>query len=683
MSTISSTTVTTTVYDHSVKTSPGKGSSLSVASSSATIGRDIYRQFVTYPQDVSIPSIRDLATRSLVGRIRVRLRLWRISSRIRKSQNIPDQFYEDLIELQRPSAYSSAVSSKAWNLLIKQIVPSSIRAIVDILLTFSRQDVVSLLSRLALLDDMRTPWRGSKPSLFCLIFRELQRRTDGLDVVNSGFTLTSVASLLTRRHQVQSNLPIHRFLDALIKSISSSSDVFSVLQDWDMPLAGQCFLQFILTSPHNKDHTHFMVDYIMACIHAFVPRLSSELYRTVVLNNHPSLLEMRSSLVVSDMHPMLPFIRFASHLAFHSSLATDLFIETGVLHIISKLWLYGIPSPNAVSPLNSPDDWKVFSAGKNNDMRVACLLLLGAFIRHRPTIWEFVDYLLYMQINVFCVPTIDARFPEMYPEDWTKHTVIPPLSLFLTEACVANGVKINGNVTGVIGRSWTHAMNLLSVQATSKGAIQAKDIAVRILLSCASTSEEHWRPVIEFFYSWQYTRIFKAFSYIINDYLRATASDIYADHFTLPGSTVTFLQRLHANAKTRGSEVTNPIDRFIMLTRQIATSCRPYALALRDAGMPDLLKAVLDGRYDKFFTEERELPPTPSDDSTIADENSVHSIHSSTLSRSHSTPVKRTPFQVRARVCNQMLLELESTNMMDKCTYSEHALPGEANGRSS
>lgn len=221
------------------------------------------------------------------------------------------------------------------------------------------------------------------------------------------------------------------------------------------------------------------------------------------------------------------------------------------------------------------------------------------------------------------------------------------------------------------------------VQATSKGAIQAKDIAVRILLSCASTSEEHWRPVIEFFYSWQYTRIFKAFSYIINDYLRATASDIYADHFTLPGSTVTFLQRLHANAKTRGSEVTNPIDRFIMLTRQIATSCRPYALALRDAGMPDLLKAVLDGRYDKFFTEERELPPTPSDDSTIADENSVHSIHSSTLSRSHSTPVKRTPFQVRARVCNQMLLELESTNMMDKCTYSEHALPGEANGRSS
>lgn len=59
------------------------------------------------------------------------------------------------------------------------------------------------------------------------------------------------------------------------------------------------------------------------------------------------------------------------------------------------------------------------------------------------------------------------------------------------------------------------------------------------------------------------------------------------------------LRKMYVGARSRGSETVNPVDRFIMLVRvRQSTIWWEFSNMLNRSGMPDLLRAVLKGRYD-------------------------------------------------------------------------------------
>lgn len=191
---------------------------------------------------------------------------------------------------------------------------------------------------------------------------------------------------------------------------------------------------------------------------------------------------------------------------------------------------------------------------------------------------------------------------------------------------------------------------------TNQGTTEIKDAAVRILLSCASTPEDYWHPASHTIISMPYIRAFRAFQYVIHKFLGASDANISGDCFELPSDTITFLRRLQANAKARGSEVTNPIDRFIMMSRRITTDCPRHALTLLDAGLADLLEAVVNGYYDKFFRlKEDDVASTQEGESdSLLSRSSVDSP----VTISDQFIVRRLPMDVRTKVCTAMVREL-------------------------
>ena len=92
-------TSSTTLHGH-YAVPAAKESSFSVTTTSTVIPQT-HRHFIFYSKDHTIDPIRLLARHPVLGPLRVQVRLWRISSRLNRSGDIPDQFYQDLIELQK------------------------------------------------------------------------------------------------------------------------------------------------------------------------------------------------------------------------------------------------------------------------------------------------------------------------------------------------------------------------------------------------------------------------------------------------------------------------------------------------------------------------------------------------------------------------------------------------------
>lgn len=51
---------------------------------------------------------------------------------------------------------------------------------------------------------------------------------------------------------------------------------------------------------------------------------------------------------------------------------------------------------------------------------------------------------------------------------------------------------------------------------------EVKSVAARILLSCASTPDMYWQPLLEAFYIWPVESDHIAFYYVIHQFLRAS-----------------------------------------------------------------------------------------------------------------------------------------------------------------
>ncbi|KAK7682313.1 hypothetical protein QCA50_014517 [Cerrena zonata] len=220
---------------------------------------------------------------------------------------------------------------------------------------------------------------------------------------------------------------------------------------------------------------------------------------------------------------------------------------------------------------------------------------------------------------------------------------------------------------------WRIVTGIIAIEdTTNRGATDVKDAAVRILFSCTSTPEDYWRAAVHTIIGMPYMRAFHAFQYIIHQFLKVSDLNIYEGYFELPSDTVTFLRRLDTNAKARGSEVTNPIDRFIMMCRQVITICPRHALTLLDAGMSDLLEAVLSGRYDKFFDSNEDVI-TPTSEGELDSLLSRSSIDSPITVFNHHFTVRRLPIDVRTGVCTSMVRQLKEAGAKSQSTASVYS----------
>ncbi|KAK7682314.1 hypothetical protein QCA50_014518 [Cerrena zonata] len=378
-----------------------KASSFSVTTTS-TIAPTARAHFLSYPKDQPLIPIRILARQAVLGALHVHVRLWRISTRLNRSDDIPDQFYQDLIELQRQNAYPSFVATRAWNMLVRQITSSRTRAIVENLMLFPESVVIDVLRKLAKLDDMATPWSTFThyQPRFCLVFRHLLENNRGRTVIHSSLSMATMVTLLTERHTsgpTDSYLPLYRFFDALLAStLPAVPEVFSTIDRCDLPPPAECFVQYLLTTRNSKTmlfNLHKLVDVIMSFIRPFADNNPAENYITSIYNTYPALRTTHCDDRGVTLHPTLPFFQLAFRIAFHLPQAADLFINAGILNTIRKLWLQGFP--DIAEPFSETKvliHWP--EAHRRNCMIITSLFVLGSLARHHPSVREFANHML-------------------------------------------------------------------------------------------------------------------------------------------------------------------------------------------------------------------------------------------------------------------------------------------------
>lgn len=152
---------------------------------------------------------------------------------------------------------------------------------------------------------------------------------------------------------------------------------------------------------------------------------------------------------------------------------------------------------------------------------------------------------------------------------------------------------------------------------TSVEAVTLRDAAVRVLFSFAMTPQDYWSPLTNALVNGSRKRSSVVFKTIIQQYLRpsrfvslssprlAVNNSLQLDSApdSIPGDLQEFLHSLRGRAKTDELPIVNPVDRFLLLIMEgtyRVGSAQVYLLALREAGMLDLVEGVSRGKYDMF-----------------------------------------------------------------------------------
>lgn len=578
----------------------------------------------TQPQVVT--PIREVAQRGVIGQLYVHYRLWRMSSKLREPRvTFPDQYYEDLIELQRMDRYPQSMMQRAWTLLMRLNKLGHSQQIATALMKFPRPDVTIFLRTMALQNtDPNHKWTEPGNATIINIIQY-----DSPNFMNNSLTLSEFILLLIHTDEESSPNTLARFFDMLARHPWDFQSDFGDLGNWSLPEYGECLIRFLVSSSPTVIRT--VATHIVRSIRPFAERESIFVLNQGIFRTHQAL---RSPTL---MHPTFPFFLFATHLAYQSQVAAQMFVNIGLLKLVGLLWIHDFPDPRG-------RDASAFHR-RRNDMRIACLLLIGAISRHIPSTITFADGLLQTHVRedfeldpifhttdqlakslkskdrphaslkstshvrkVQSPSPIHVKLPTLPSWAWLNPAFVSPmLSLSFFEICVSNRVPLASQEAGDT-KSWDKILNLLSRPDFDNCAKEIKDASVRIILSCAAAPEEDWKDLVESLYNWEYSGCNAVLSYIIHSYLGVR------NPANMDNNAIEHLERLRSLArenaailttiiKTPESEIINPVDRFIMLVQRASTS-RHFSAVAYEAGVPDLISAVLHGHYDSFGSEE-------------------------------------------------------------------------------
>ncbi|TCD66036.1 hypothetical protein EIP91_001892 [Steccherinum ochraceum] len=570
-----------------------------------------------------VPIRRLVGNGSILDRIRIQVRLWRIGWCIRKGSRIPSQFFQDLVEIQRSDRdfYLDVERFKAWFLLRVLADRRRTHEVAGALMMFPTHVTISFLRSLAA-HDATGPSRAYSP--LCSLISVLQAEEP--QTFHDAFTLDSFCGLITQINYFDglAHLGLYRFFDGIAKVTQASSqqnhdpcftrehqgqhhlrasspptESFCLSEVhahghhscWDLPAFAQCLVKFLVTGAERNIRR--VVEHIITSIAPYTDEFPSTTATQPVIQYHPHLMK-------SDFHPVRPFLLFAIHLTFASDLATRILINAGILKMIGRLWVYQFRDPRG-------PQWR--EPLVQNDMHVGCLLLLGALARHYPSAREMADYLLDQLVENGSEKGLQlyvggygnsCHYKGLHSIAWghcPPACAVPSSTLFMMEVCLTNGVYIVDMPQYMYGGAWSAVMRILNAHHIHPGFADIKEAATRTLFALASMPDEYWRGFTEMLCKHSMKSCESMFKFVTQDFLHATSD--HSDVVALPKSTVISLQKMYIAARERGSEVANPIDRFIMLVRvRQATNRDSFSRMLVASHFPDLLRAVLEGRYD-------------------------------------------------------------------------------------
>ena len=240
----------------------------------------------------------------------------------------------------------------------------------------------------------------------------------------------------------------------------------SGMAQWTPSARATCLLDFIATGDRAAKHIRTIIDQTCTLIRWFSDTESFVSDISQVFACAPSLA------ISHTIHPALPFFQMAFHLACLSPEACEVFVEMDILQLISRTWLRSFPDPR-----NCPAH-RQFQM--QNDMRVVCLLMIGAISRHFPSSEEVANHLLHihaesedqgcpisdMNSSAETIAGNCIQLPVFPPESCVVTSSIflgiPPLSLFVIEACVKNGIYIPCSANSSSISPWAQVLDVFS-----------------------------------------------------------------------------------------------------------------------------------------------------------------------------------------------------------------------------
>ncbi|THH26448.1 hypothetical protein EUX98_g7735 [Antrodiella citrinella] len=544
-------------------------------------------------------------------------RLWRISWRIRQNQGMPDEFYQDLVDMQRSDRdiYTNVERCKAWSLLRTLVHKQHEHEVADALLKFPPHVIITFLRSLGMHDDtlvftphatlisliqLERPWIFDELTLdsFCAIVSQTRHpdSTQRLTLYSFFDTIAKTSQQMSQHdHSGCFAQPSPRTVSSLVVRFPYTMDkcvhnpgIHNHHSCWDLPGFAQCLMMFLVTA--GREDIRRVVEHILLSLTPFAKEFPSSKDTQHVIQYHPHLLK-------GALHPIRPFILFAIHLVYSSEVAARLFIKNGILIILGRLWVHDFRDPRGAG-------WRTEPA--LNDMRVGCLLLLGGLARHYPAAREMADHLLQQLVAKDAKQKVQTMLLLGGCENMCHYKglsniacascptllcAIPSLTLCFMETCLTQCVRIP-EAAHIYGEPWVEVMNILASPRTKEKYLRVKDAAARTLFALASIPEEHWQGFSESLSTQTLKRCDAAFKFITHNFLLATR-----DPSAMSQQNLDALRKMHAGAVSRESEIVNPVDRFILLIRvRQATHGTQFSNILTRSGFRDLLTAVQKGR---------------------------------------------------------------------------------------
>ncbi|KAJ3486737.1 hypothetical protein NLI96_g4035 [Meripilus lineatus] len=462
-------------------------------------------QLAPYIDDSCPPTkSRDSPWHGIMGKAHIRYRLWRITTAVRAggtSLHLTD--YLDLLDFYLTAPLSSPVSDKAGSLLAELLHSGFASRLADAILTLPCLECESCLRSLG---------DSGVPGVCSLIFAIQGKRPS---LLNRIFPLETFCKLITPKDRLQNlstSAYFNRFFDTFFGT-DGSSTYFphpSHVLSWDIPEHGQSLTEFLLNDPKHESNLQIFADYLVSIVHPFSTQDPTLEGIGFLLEDSP---RSRANHLPYPAFPML----FASHLAFRSKVAASILIDSSLLELLSRMWIFDFPDPYSrpaaeLIPLR-------------NDLRVVCMVLLLALSYHHPSTRDLIDHLLRTSFESCDDPRrsqnisrrrLDVQIPSLPAELWVKHPHFPSsITLSLAEICIANSVDIS---------SWEEPMwgiiaSILSRRDLTSIPVVTRDTAVRTLFARASTPKEDWKPIIRMLRKWPYERAHIAFTFIIQQYL--------------------------------------------------------------------------------------------------------------------------------------------------------------------
>ncbi|KAH8078416.1 hypothetical protein BXZ70DRAFT_961694 [Cristinia sonorae] len=564
-----------------------------------------------------LPIHRVVKSGGICDRFQVCRRLWNICRSVHNAKSLPPEFFQDLVEIQRTDKdlYADIERCKAWSLLRDLATKKYTREIASALLRVPPHVAVVFIRSLAL-HQTKDPDPFFSP--LCSVVWTIQ--DEHPEIFHDAFGLDDFCAVITPNNLSPHPHSLHHFFNSLAAfSQNISRDgvhdetcaasypdheetypidgAHSHHSCWDLPPFAQCLLQFLLRG--GEADVLKVVDHIITFITPFAQEFPNPKDINDAILHQPLVMK-------GDLHPTRPFLLFALHLAYHSELAARTFIGRGVLHSIGRLWVYDFCDPRGVGSRG---------AEVQNDMRVACLLFLGALTRHYPSAREMANHLLSLMVNT---SNTDGDNPPRlhigglgslchYKALFTATTLcrlgascaLPTLTLFYMEMCLTHGVQVPEMVAWKYGEPWTAIIHIISSPLVS---VSLRDAAARTLFTLASAPDAQWEGFTRVLF-----RLPVTYAQILSDMFQyITQTFLCVNSNPLPNGmrqvNLDCLRKLSANAGSRGSETANAVERFVLLIRvRQATNRIKFSSMLAACGMPDLLRAVMNGKYE-FLT---------------------------------------------------------------------------------